>query len=139
MAKIRLYKPEESASQILGNSQSVSNGDLVALVSGFLIKAINTTVRPIVGCANGTLAVASDNQTVAKNKMSYTRFEPYESRFEFTTSAAIAQADVGKYYALTSAGIVDVATASATVAAGSVVRLEAITTSTTTGVFVAIV
>lgn len=138
MAKIRLYKPEESTSQIVANSNTLVNGDLVAISGGFLIKAIDTTVRPLVGVANWPVTAASDNQTVAKLRCNYTRIEPYDTRFEFTTSAAIAQADVGKFYGLTSAGIVDVATASATIAADSVVRLEDITSSTTTGVFVAI-
>jgi len=138
MAKIKLYKAEESTSQIVANSNTIVNGDLLALSGGFVIKAINTTVRPLIGCANWPVTAASDNQTVAKLKVNYTRFEPYDTRFELTTSAAIAQADVGKYYALTAAGIVDVATASATVAAGSVVRLEGITSSTTTWVFVVI-
>lgn len=137
MATTRLYEADQSASQIAANSADIANGDLVALSGGFVIKAINTTVRPLVGVANGSITVAADNQTVRKLKVSYTRLEPHDTRVELVTSADIAQADVGKFYALTAAGLVDVATASATIAAGSVVRLEAFL-SARKGVFVAV-
>lgn len=81
--------------------------------------------------------MASDNQTVGKLKVNYSRVEPYDTRFEAVTSATIVQADVGKYYALTAAGIVDVATGNAAIQAGSVVRLEQVL-STLNGVFVVV-
>lgn len=137
MAVTRLYEADQSASQIAANSAAIANGDLVALSGGFVIKAINTTVRPLVGVANGAITVASDNQTVGKLKVSYTRLEPHDTRIDLVTSADIAQADVGKFYGLTAAGIVDVATASATIAAGSVVRLERFL-SARVGTFIAV-
>lgn len=137
MAVTRLYEADQSASQIAANSAAIANGDLVALSGGFVIKAINTTVRPLVGVANGAITVASDNQTVAKLKVSYTRLEPHDTRIDLVTSADIVQADVGKFYGLTAAGIVDVATASATIAAGSVVRLERFL-SARVGTFIAV-
>lgn len=137
MAVTRLYEADQSASQIAANSAAIANGDLVALSGGFVIKAINTTVRPLVGVANGAITVAADNQTVGKLKVSYTRLEPHDTRIDLVTSADIAQADVGKFYGLTAAGIVDVATASATIAAGSVVRLERFN-SARNGTFIAV-
>ena len=137
MAVTRLYEAEQSRSEIGTNSAVIANGDIVAISGGCIIKAINTTVRPLLGVANGTITFSATNQTVEKQKVSYTRFEPYDTLFEAVTSAAIVQADVGKYYALTAAGIIDVATASATIAAGSVVRLERFLSSTK-GVFVAV-
>lgn len=137
MAVTRLYEADQSASQIAANSAAIANGDLVALSGGFVIKAINTTVRPLVGVANGAITVAADNQTNAKLKVSYTRLEPHDTRIDLVTSADIAQADVGKFYGLTAAGIVDVATASATIAAGSVVRLERFN-SARNGTFIAV-
>lgn len=137
MATTRLYEAEQSRSEIATNSAVIANGDLVAVSGGFIIKAINTTVRPLLGVANVTLTVGASNQTVEKLKVSYTRLEPYDTLFEAVTSAAIVQADVGKFYALTAAGLIDVATASATIAAGSVVRLERFLSSTK-GVFVAV-
>lgn len=137
MAVTRLYEAEQSRSEIGTNSAAIANGDLVAVSGGFIIKAINTTVRPLLGVANGSITVGATNQTVEKLKVSYTRFEPYDTLFEAVTSAAIVQADVGKYYALTAAGLIDVATASATIAAGSVVRLERFLSSLK-GVFVAV-
>lgn len=138
MATIRLYKPEESAAEVGANSTTFANGDLVALSGGFVIKAINTTTAPVVGCVNGSVTTSATNQTVEKVKVSYSRFEPYDTRFEFVTSAAIAATDVGKYYALTAAGLVDQATGNAAKQATSMVRLEQFLT-TTKGVFVAIV
>lgn len=126
MASTRLYEAEQSLSQIAANSAAIASGDLVALSGWFVIKAINTTVRPLTGVANGSITVAANNQTVDKLKVSYTRLEPHDTRFEYVPSADIVQADVGKFYGLTAAGLVDVATASATIAAGSVVRLEAV-------------
>lgn len=135
MAKVRLYEAAQSAKQIGANSIAFANGGLVALVTGFLVRAINTTLAPIVGVSNSTQTMSATNQTVEFVEQSYTRFEPYDTRFDYTTSAAIVQADVGKFYALTAGGLVDVATASATKAAGSVVRLEDVVGSTT-GTFV---
>ena len=85
--------------------------------------------------------MSATNQTVAKEKVSYTRIEPYDTRFELNTSAAIAQADVGKYYNCNAAAtLVDVATASATKVAASKYRLEDLVQgSTTKGVFVAVI
>lgn len=137
MAVTRLYEAEQSLSQIAANSAAIANGDLVALSGGFVIKAINTTVRPLVGVANGAITVAADNQTVAKLKVSYTRLEPHDTLVEIVPSADIVQADVGKFYALTAAGLVDVATASATIAAGSVVRLQSVLAARN-GVFVTV-
>ena len=137
MATTRLYEASQSRAEILTNSAVIANGDLVAVSGGFVIKAINTTVRPLLGIANQSLTASATNQTVEKVKLSYTRIEPYDTLFEAVTSAAVVQADVGKYYALTAAGLVDVATASATIAAGSVVRLERFLSSTK-GVFVAV-
>lgn len=137
MANIRAYKAEESTKQIVANSQTIATGDFVALVGGFLIKAINTTVRPLVGLSNQGLVSASNNQTVDKKECSYMRLEPWESRLNVPTSATIVQADVGKYYALTAAGIVDTATGNTAIQAGSVVRLEDVL-GTQLGVFVPI-
>lgn len=137
MAVTRLYEAEQSLSQIAANSAAIANGDLVALSGGFVIKAINTTVRPLVGVANGAITVAADNQTVAKLKVSYTRLEPHDTLVEIVPSADIVQADVGKFYALTAAGLVDVATASATIVAGSVVRLQSVLAARK-GVFVTV-
>ena len=137
MAVTRLYEAVQSRSEIGTNSAVIANGDIIAISGWFIIKAINTTVRPLLGVANGSITFSATNQTVEKLKVSYTRFEPYDTLFESVTSASIVQADVGKYYALTAAGIVDVATASATIAAGSVVRLERFLSSLK-GVFVAV-
>lgn len=138
MPYIKLHKPEESASQILANSEVIANGQLVALAGGYVVKAVAATVAPIVGASNQTTTAAANNQTVDKVKVSYTRIEPYDTRFDLSTSAAIAQADVGKYYTLNAGGdLVDVASGNAAKQATSKVRLEALVDGTTTkGTFV---
>lgn len=138
MAVTRLYNAEESTSEVGANSTTFSNGDLVVLSGGFVVKAINTSTAPLVGVVNGTTVTSATNQTVEKIKISYTRLEPYDTRFEFVPSAAIAATDVGKFYALTAGGLVDVATGNVAKQAGSLVRLEQFL-STTKGVFVVVV
>lgn len=119
-------------SKVAGNNLDASKGTLLSLTSGFVVAANTTTA--IIGTSVTEKVFAADNQTVAKDKVTYL---PADARtlYTITTSAAIAQADVGKYYSLTAAQLVDVATASATQGANSQVRLEAITGSTTVWVF----
>lgn len=110
MAKIRLYEPCESRNYIGTNSAAFANGDAVSLTGGFAVKS--TAGKRIVGFSNGTVTFTADNQTVAKATLSVTRIEPVESLAELVTSAAIANADVGKYYDLVAGTqLVDVATA----------------------------
>lgn len=110
MAKIRLYDPCESLNKIGTNSAAFANGDAVSLTSGFAVKS--TAGKRIVGFSNETVTFAADNQTVAKDTLSYTRVEPSESLAELSSSAALANADVGKFYDLvTDTQLVDVATA----------------------------
>ena len=110
MATVRLYHAEESTSRIAANSASFASGDFVSLTSGFAVKS--TAGKRVIGVANGTKSFAADNQTVAKDTISYTRIDPSETLAELKTSAAIANADVGKFYDLvTGTQLVDVATA----------------------------
>lgn len=141
MAYVKPYKVEESASLIGANSAVFTNGDPVAIVTGFLVKAIDSVGVPVVGFSNQTSTMSATNQTVAKEKVSYTRVEPYDTRFELNTSAAIAQADVGKYYNVNAAATaVDTATWNAAKQATSKFRLEDIVLGNTTkGVFVAVI
>ena len=139
MAYIKAWKVEESGALIGTNSEVFKNGDLVAIVGGFLTKAIASVAVPVVGASNTTSTMASNNQTVAFEKVPYTRFEPYDTRFDYVTTATITQADIGKYYNTNAAGDkVDVATANAAKQAASKVRLEGIV-SGTVGTFVAVV
>lgn len=111
MANIRLRGAEESFAAVGGNSVAFANGDLVALSGGYAIKAIATS--KIIGIANGAETFASDNQTVAKSKLSYLRVEPGETQIELGTSAAtLAATDVGKYYNINASQVVDLTTGS---------------------------
>lgn len=116
MAKIYRDNCEvsRSRSEIGGNSVSVSNGNFVSLSGGYIIKAVDTSGR-IEGIANETATMASDNQTVAKAKICYTVAQP-TTEFEITISGGtVTQADVGKFYNLTSGGTaIDGTTESAT-------------------------
>lgn len=110
MATVRLYEAEKSLTKIGTNSAVFANGDFVSLTSGFAVKS--TAGKRIVGVANGAKTFAANNQTVAMETLSYTRIEPMDTLAEITTSATIANADVGKFYDLvTGTQLVDVATA----------------------------
>lgn len=138
MAVTRLYEAEQSASEVGANSTTFSNGDLVVLSGWFVVKANATSTAPIVGVVNGTTVTSATNQTVEKVKVSYTRLEPYDTRFEFVPSAAIAATDIGKFYALTAWGLVDQTTGNVAKQAWSLVRLEGFL-STLKWVFVVVV
>ena len=108
MATIKIVNGQTEASfdGIATNSLAVSNGDLLALASGFVAKATASTGR-LIGCANGTKTYASDNQTVAKDVVNFLKFVPGETIIELTTTASIAAADVGKFFNLTGSQTVD--------------------------------
>lgn len=112
MATIKvLANPDESSFEgIATDSLSVSNGDMLSLVSGFVAKATASTGR-IVGIANGTKTYTSDNETVAKAKVNYLRFVPGETLVELTTTASITAAMVGQFFTLTSSQTIDHSTA----------------------------
>lgn len=110
MATVKLYQACESSTKIGTNSAAFANGDLVSVTSGFAVKA--TAGKRIIGVSNQTITFDSDNQTVDKATLSYTRVEPSDTLAELTTSASIAYADVGKFYdVVTGTQLVDVATA----------------------------
>lgn len=110
MANIRIVScPFGSASYIGGNSVAFDNSDFVSLTGGFAVKA--TAGKKVIGTANGAVTFASNNQTVAKARLSVLLAEPFEARYEIGTSASITDADVGKYYNLNASQVIDVATA----------------------------
>lgn len=110
MANIRVAStPFGSASYIGTNSATFANSDFVSLTGGFAVKS--TAGKKVIGTANGAATFASNNQTVAKAKLSVLLAEPFESRYEIPTSASITDADVGKFYDLNASQVIDVATA----------------------------
>lgn len=150
MAKVYRDNSEvsRSRSNIVSNSLALVSGDFVSLAGGFLVKS--TTTSRIEGISNGTLTVASDNQTVAKKTMSYTKASPFVE-FEITISGGtVTIADEGvSFYNLTSGGVIDGATESAVgsyVDTTSVAAVDAVVymqfklvkfLTATTGIFVA--
>jgi hypothetical protein len=121
-----------SVSNIAANSSDFSNGTFVSMSSGFA--TVSNTSLPVAGVSLTEKVFASDNQTVAKAKVTYQPFST-NSLIKIRTSAAIAQADIGKFYNLTAAQLIDQATgATATIANGQF-KLEGITDSTTVGIF----
>jgi hypothetical protein len=94
---------------IAANSLSVANGDMISLTTGFAAKAVAASTA-ISGIANGTKTYASNNQTVAKEKVNYLRVIPRETVLEIETSADATQANVGRYFTLNASQKVDVAT-----------------------------
>lgn len=107
--KIIAGADEGSAEAIASNSLAVANGDMISLTTGFAIKAVAASTA-ISGIANGTKTYTADNQTVAKAKVNYLRVIPRETILELETSADATQANVGRYFTLTAAQKVDVAT-----------------------------
>lgn len=107
--KIIAGATESSFGAIGWNSVAFANGDMISLTTGFAIKAVAASTA-ISGIANATKTFASDNQTVAKAEISYLRVIPRETILELETSADATQANVGRYFTLTAAQKVDVAT-----------------------------
>lgn len=108
MTRITNYKnPEqEGFEEVVANSQTILGGELVAISGGFLVKATGTTPN-IVGIANASITSASNNQTVAQAKLSYTR-KSDEMRFSLPiVGGTVDNTDEGKYYNLDSNGSVD--------------------------------
>ena len=105
-----LANPEESSFEgIASNSLAVANGDMLSLVSGFVVKATASTWR-IIGIANGTKTYTSDNQTVAKAKVNYLRVTPWETILELNTTSSITAAGVGNFFNINSSQVIDHAT-----------------------------
>ncbi len=113
MAKIYTDTSYVSRSEegIAGNSVAIENGEFVSKSGGFVIKTAAASGK-IVGIANVTKTYASNNQTVAKAKLSYTDLKRGQ-RVVIAADASITQADEGKFYNLNdTTQTVDVATAS---------------------------
>ena len=97
MAKIYRDNAEisRSRSTIASNSLALTNGDFVQISGGFLITG---TSGKVIGMANGTKTYASDNQTVAQLRASYTLAQP-TTEFEITIGGGpITIADEGVSY-----------------------------------------
>lgn len=97
---------------IAGNSVTVADADFVSKVGGYVVAA--TTGVDIVGIAAGGQTFASDNQTVAKNTLSYISTETQVEVDVEIAGGAITQVDEGKFYDLTDKDTVDGITESAT-------------------------
>ena len=112
MALLKVVRgaPTSSMDGIAWNSLSIANGDMVSLSAGFVVKATASTGK-IAGFANGTKVYAADNQTVAKANLNFLVTEVSYTVVELATSAAtLTQADIGKYYLVNSAQVIDVTT-----------------------------
>ena len=101
-----------SQSKVGTNSAAFAGWDFVQL-SGWFV-AVAWTSWKIEGIANGTKTFASDNQTVAKEKLSYTKFDDEVTVETSITWGTVTAADEGKYYSLSTQNIVDGTTESTT-------------------------
>lgn len=122
---------------IASNSLVLADGDLLTKSGGFVIKAGAT--GKIEGIATGGQTFASDNQTVAQAQVESVKVAD-DTVFEIEISGGtITQADEGKFYSLTAAGIVDGTTeaTASTEAAPKQVKMEKFI-SATLGRFVAV-
>lgn len=107
---VNLYRDYAETSRtrwdIVANSQTIAQGDFVQKVNGFVQAAGTTWI--IDGSANKAITSASDNQTVAKATLTYTKAKPLVTEFRVTiTWGTITQADEGKYYNLATSSTVD--------------------------------
>lgn len=95
-----------SDSRLGKNSAVFVNGGLVS-VSGTTVAPAGTSGR-IDGVSNQTITLASDNETVAKKTVSFTKALPNITSVELEVSGGtITGADVGKYFSLTDTDTVD--------------------------------
>lgn len=108
---------------VAANSLSITSGDFVTDQGGFVTGASATT--PIVGLSNQNKTFASNNQTVAKEKLSYTVVEPKCCQVIRATIAGgtVTATSVGNYFTLTSASTVNGASSVAVPLVTSQLRL----------------
>lgn len=107
----RIYKEWRNISrdEIASNSLAITSWDLVSMSGWFITKS--GTTWEIIGISKTTKTFASNNQTVAKSKVSYLDKNSDWLFVEITASAAsLSQADIWSYFNLTSAQLADYAT-----------------------------
>lgn len=136
---VNLYRDYAETSRtrtdIVANSQTIAQWDFVQKVAWFVQAAGTTWV--IDGSANKAITSASDNQTVAKAQLSYTKPTFNVTEFRVTiTWGTITAADEGKYYKLATSSTVD-GTSEATGKADAQLRLVKFE-SATSSIFVVI-
>lgn len=88
----------KSRSDVAANSTVVQTGDFVSLSGGFATAA--TTSGKIEGLANRGNTYASDNQTVAKDTISYTILRPGDLVRVAVTGGTINNTKEGRFYNL---------------------------------------
>lgn len=99
MANTFTESPElRSRARIAANSANIAVGDFVTLSGGFIAEATTTAI--IEGVANQSKVYASDNQTVAKELLSYTVADDELVVRCAISGGTITAADEGKYYSL---------------------------------------
>lgn len=109
-----LASVRENRQYIGANSATINSGDIVTLSGGFVSTIVAT--GQVEGIAQETKTFASDNQTVAKAKISVVLPRKGQTFSLTCNSASLAQADVGAYFLLASGNTVDYATKRATTA-----------------------
>lgn len=127
----KLYSPGYSTggNQIGTNSIAFVSGDLVAIKSGFVDKAVAGDT--IVGISLETKTMASDNQTGVQEVLEFAALADNTILKIEVTNGTIAQANVGQLFDLTATQTVDGATAGT----GTSLRLKEVL-STGLGLFV---
>ena len=100
-----------SRAKVALNSAVVTSGDFVSLSGGFVTTASAGTT--IVGVSNQTKTYASNNQTVAKDTLSYNVATETTVVRCSITGGTITAADEGKFYNLSTANVVNGTTESA--------------------------
>ncbi len=107
----KLFSPWHSTggNQIAENSLDVTSGDLVAIKSWFVTLAVAGDT--IAGVSLETKVASATNETVLQEEVLYASLADNTIVKIDVSNGTIAQANVGSTYDLTSAGVVDWATA----------------------------
>ena len=113
MAKLINAEQFKSESGIATNSLVTVSGDFISKASGFA--TVNTVGTEILGVAHTVKTFASDNQTVAMDRVIYVSENTGDiMRVEVAADAAVTIANENQFFDINTDGTVDVATVSAT-------------------------
>ena len=125
MAQLRTRSHGTRGAEIASNSLDVTEGNLVVVVDGKVVKAGKTW--GIDGIAKETKVFDADNTTVAQEKLTFYGLDRNSQFDEIVTNGTITQANVGDVYNLVAGGdSVDGATS----AIGTQVKLMKVISST---------
>ena len=109
MARTRTMPFKGKTAEIAENGLNITKGNLVTIKAGYADKAVAGDT--ILGISKQTKVFDANNQTVAKEKLTFAPLDTYSEFEELVTNGTISQANVGAKFNLTATGTIDGATA----------------------------